>query len=178
MIFSPFTFITILFMGSVVFLTEKQKETNDHLEQLVAAVKRLHHTHEQLNQGHDDLSIGVDHLHSTIQLQHDKLLNVERHAKQKNVLVVGIPEKRDEDCESMVRELISKKIGVSLLEKDVESAQRTGKRITDDDGNSKPRSIVVKLANLKDKDEILRKAGHLDGSPYSVLDDTELHVEI
>ena len=94
------------------------------------------------------------------------------------MLVTGIPEKRDEDCESMVRELISKKVGVNLLEKDVESAQRTGKRVTDDEGNSKPRSIVVKLANLKDKNEILRKAGHLDGSPYAVLDDTELHVEI
>merc|ERR1712187_533189 len=160
---SPFTFMTLLFMASVAFLTHKQHETNRHLEELVSAVKRLHHTHEKLNSGHDSLSAGVDLLHSTIQPQHDKLLNVERHAKWKNVLVTGIPEKRDEECEAMVRELFLKKLKLELFEKDIESAGRTGKKQLDSEGNAKPRDIVVKLANFKDKETLLSNAGKLDG---------------
>lgn len=130
LIFSPFTFMTILFLCSIFFLTEKQKETNKHLEDLVDAVKRLHHTHQKLNDGHDDLSAGVNLLHSTISFQHDKLLAVEKHAKWKNVLVQGIPERRDEDAESMVRELFYKKCKVELFEKDIESVLRTGRKVT------------------------------------------------
>jgi len=137
-----------------------------------------YHTHEKLNSGHDSLSAGVDLLHSTIQLQHDKLLHVERHAKWKNVLVTGIPEKRDEECEAMVRELFLKKLKLELFEKDIESAGRVGKKQLDDAGVAKPRDIVIKLANFKDKETLLLNANRLDGLPYSVVDDTELHAEI
>ena len=141
-------------------------------------MKRLHQTHQKLNEGHDDLSAGVNLLHSTIQFQHDKLLSVEKHAKWKNILVKGIPERRDEDAESMVRELFYKKCKVELFEKDIESVSRTGRKITDEDGHVQPRPIVVKLANFKDKLDLLMNASALDGSNYSIVDDNELHEEV
>ena len=78
----------------------------------------------------------------------------------------------------MVRELFLKKLKLELFEKDIESAARTGKKQLDEAGNAKPRDIVVKLANFKDKETLLMNANRLDGLPYSVVDDTELHAEI
>merc|ERR1712176_686453 len=143
--------MAILFGCSIVFLSHKQQDTNVHLEELVDAVKRLHQTHQTLNNGHDSLAAGVNLLHSTIQFQHDKLLSVEKHAKWKNILVTGIPERRDEDSESMVRELFYKKCKVELKESDIESVLRAGRKVTDEEGHTQPRNLVVKLANYKDK---------------------------
>jgi len=78
------------------------------------------------------------------------------------VHVTGIPERRDEDPESMVRELFTKKLKVEFTEKDIESASRIGVR------GDTPRDIVVKFANLKDKKQCLQNSHMLEGSPYSV----------
>lgn len=48
----------------------------------------------------------------------------------------------------------------------------------DEDGHTIPRPLVVKLANFKDKIELLKAAHHLDGTAYSITDDTELHEEV
>jgi len=91
-------------------------------------------------------------------------VNIERFSSQRNIHVTGIPERRDEDPESMVRELFTKKLKVEYTEKDIESASRIGVR------GDTPRDIVVKFANLKDKKSCLKNSHLLEGSPYAVKD--------
>ena len=65
LICSPFTFMTILFMASVAFLTHKQHETNRHLEELVSAVKRLQKMKKNYNKG----SCPLKFLHNVLNLK-------------------------------------------------------------------------------------------------------------
>merc|ERR1712242_87095 len=98
-----------IFAFSTVYLTEKQRTTNSRLERLVMDVRKLHKTHEQLEKGHDSLTSGVDSLSDIIEDQHSKLSNIEMFSSQRNVYVTGIPERRAEIPEEMVRELFAKK---------------------------------------------------------------------
>ena len=127
-------------------------------------VRKLHKTHEQLEKGHDSLTSGVDSLSDIIEDQHSKLSNIERFSSQRNVYVTGIPERRDEIPEEMVRELFAKKLKTDFVDRDIESASRLGIK-----GES-ARDIVVKFANLKDKKLCLSAAHLLEGSPYGVKD--------
>ena len=92
------------------------------------------------------------------------MVNIEKFSTQRNVHVTGIPERREEDPESMVRELFTKKLKVDYVERDIESATRIGAR------GDTPRDIVVKFANLKDKKLCLKNSHLLEGSPYMVKD--------
>ena len=92
------------------------------------------------------------------------MVNIEKFSAQRNVHVTGIPERRDEEPESMVRELFTKKLKVEFAEKDIESAARIGVR------GDMPRDIVVKFANLKDKNSCLKNSHLLEGTPYGVKD--------
>ena len=71
-------------------------------------------------------------------------MEIERFSSQRNVHVTGIPERRDENPENMIRELFSKKLKVDFDVKDIESATRLG--LKSEEG---PRDIVVKFANFK-----------------------------
>ncbi|CBY09898.1 unnamed protein product [Oikopleura dioica] len=162
---SPFILMGAIFAFSTIFLTEKQRHTNQRLEKLVGDVRKLHKTHETLAKGHNQLTGGVDGLSDIIEGQHEKLVEIERFSSQRNVHVTGIPERRDENPENMIRELFSKKLKVDFDVKDIESAVRLG--LKSEEG---PREIVVKFANFKDKKKCLETAHLLDGSPYMVND--------
>ena len=125
-------------------------------------VRKLHKTHEQLEHGHDGLTGGVDSLSNIIENQHSKLSSIERFSSQRNVYVTGIPERKDEEPEKMVRELFAKKLKTDFAERDIESASRVGTK------GDTARDIVVKFANLKDKKTCLEAAHLLDGTPYGV----------
>ena len=90
--------------------------------------------------------------------------SIERFSSQRNVYVTGIPERKDEEPEKMVRELFAKKLKTDFAERDIESASRVGTK------GDTARDIVVKFANLKDKKTCLEAAHLLDGTPYGVKD--------
>ena len=66
---SPFILMGAIFAFSTIFLTEKQRHTNQRLEKLVGDVRKLHKTHETLAKGHNQLTGGVDGLSDIIEGQ-------------------------------------------------------------------------------------------------------------
>ena len=65
----------------------------------------------------------MDSLSNIIENQHSKLTSIEQFSSQRNVYVTGIPERRDEAPEDMVRELFAKKLKTEFADRDIESAR-------------------------------------------------------
>ena len=93
----------------------------------------------------------------------EKLQYLENQSRRNNVRIDGIPEEDNEtwlNTETKAKELLQEKLHFSF-EPVIERAHRTGTRSRPDaaDGiNTRPRTIVCRLRDWKQKDEILRAA--------------------
>ena len=114
----------------------------------------------------NDLSDRVDEIYDC-QLDPEyvanKLFDLEDRSRRNNLRIDGIPESRNEtweECEEEIQKVFNQKLGVK--DDHIERAHRS--RSKSNSNNGKPRTIVCKLLNYKQKEEILRKTKKLKGS--------------
>ena len=98
----------------------------------------------------------------------EKLREIEDRSRRNNLRIDGMKENAYEsweDCERKVKQLF----GETLQVKDVmiERAHRSGKVAK----GEKPRTIVLKLLNYKDKEKILKQAKKLKGTDVFINED-------
>ena len=144
------------------------KHTETVLEEKVAkAEKKVEKLQEQINELWD---YQVDP--ERFEFTERKIVELEDRSRRNNLRIDGITEKENEtwdECEQEVQSLIKDKLGIaeSII---IERAHRIKKK-----GNSenpgKPRTIVCRFLNYKDKTNILKNAKKLKGKNIFINED-------
>ena len=101
----------------------------------------------------------------------NKLIDLEDRSKRNNLRIGGILESRNdtwEEREEEIRKVFIEKLGVKNVQ--IERAHRS-KRSKSNNNSEKPRTIVCKLLNYKQKEEILRNTKKLKGSNIFINED-------
>lgn len=100
----------------------------------------------------------------------DRVISQEDRSRRNNLRFDGIAEVVDETwekTEALVQDFLKTKLEVNNVENIViERAHRVSKKV-----QGKPRTIVVKFFNFKDKSNILSKCKKLKDLPFSVYED-------
>ena len=94
----------------------------------------------------------------------NKFINLEDRSRRNNLRIDGISESRNEtweECEEEIRKVLNEKLGVKNIQ--IERAHRA-KRSKSNNNSGKPRTIVCKLLNYKEKEEIVINTKKLKGS--------------
>lgn len=94
--------------------------------------------------------------------------------RRNNFMVFGIPETENETSEEVekrvVVEVLKKKLGVNL--KTIERVHRVGKPHHNKSAEpSRPRPVILKLYDYKEKEKVFNSCGKLKGSGILVGDD-------
>ena len=98
-------------------------------------------------------------LESTIQLQTNKLNELERFSRKNNLRIVGVPYVKDENCIKLSKDILQ-----SVVNKDIGivNAHRTGSN-----SNNKDQHIIVKVFSNDDKTRIMKNSKKfLQGKGY------------
>lgn len=107
----------------------------------------------------------------------DKLRVLEDRGRRNNLKIDGIKESEKEtweECEEKIQEVLEKKLNISGIE--IERAHRMGRKQS---GSVKPRTIIFKLFNWKQKELILKNTKYLkDTGIYINEDFSDATIEI
>lgn len=99
----------------------------------------------------------------------EKIVDLENRSRRNNLRVDGLPENEGEtweQTEAKLKELINLKLGLDGDSMLIERAHRVGKR----DGG-RPRVVVARFLNWKEKNEVLQNSRKLQGSGIYLNDD-------
>lgn len=110
----------------------------------------------------------VTNLQKTVQYLELKIDDLENRSRRSNLLVYGVPEEADEHPETL-EQTISEQILKNILKikpVPIERIHRIGKQ-----NAQKPRPVMLKLLDLRDKVTILRNCTKLKGTTFSVGED-------
>ena len=158
----------------------------DRLNKLEVKMTKQHEELKTITDDVNHLKENVNHTDGIIRKLEEKIItlkknltDVEKASKEKqremedrsrrnNLRIDGIKENDKEswhECEKKVQDIIAKKLGIktNII---IERAHRTGKK-----DERKPRCIVFKLLNYKDKELILNNASRLKNTGIFVNED-------
>lgn len=97
--------------------------------------------------------------------------DLEQYDRRLNIRVFNVQERQNESSEDCVKQccrIFTDLVGVSTKESDVEVAHRVGRV---EDGKRRPRPIIVRFNNRKQRDRILADKKKLKGKGVSVAED-------
>lgn len=159
---------------------------NPRIDKVVKSVAELKASLEYSQQDIDDLKEAadsidemeeeLDDIQTGLHKQEEKLVYLENQSRRNNVRIDGIPEQHNEtwlNTETKVKEVLQEKLNPSF-EPMIERAHRTGSRPRSgaaDDINTRPRTIVCRLRDWRQKDDILRAARRIKPSGIFVNED-------
>ena len=117
---------------------------------------------------------------SIIRLEHS-MNNMEQYSRRSCLRIFGLQEKKGEDTDTLVKEVITSKLGVSLdIVKDIDRSHRTGRTpvsaqsetsVTSGTDQPKSRPIIIKLTSYRKKREILQNRKKLKGTKIVIVED-------
>ena len=104
---------------------------------------------------------------------HNKLVDLEDRSRRNNLRIDGIKGKVGESwegCEAEVDKLFTEKLDIEdkII---IERAHRAKKQKTKNSKKNQPRTIICRLLNFKDKDNILKRCRNLKGTNIFVHKD-------
>ena len=147
-------------MDKIKKLQEQIKELKKEVTDLKSSVE---HTDADLN----ELSDRVDEIYDyrvDPEYVTNKLIDSEDRSRCNNLRIDGTSEQRKEtweECEEEIQKVFNEKLGVKNVQ--IERAH-CSKKSKSNSNNKKPRTIVCKLLNYKQKEEKLRNTKKLKGS--------------
>lgn len=106
----------------------------------------------------------------SLQVMCDKQEYLEGQSRRNNIVIDGVPESTGEswaDSEEKVKDIFRQKLQLQR-DMEMERAHRIGKPEAD---RNRPRSIVVKFMNFKDKAAVMQRAKNLKGTKIFINDD-------
>ena len=154
-------------MEEIKKLQEQVKEQKKEVTDLKSSVE---HTDADLN----DLSDRVDEIYDyqvDPEYVTNKLIDLEDRSRRNNLRIDGISESRNEtwgECEEEIQEVFNEKLGIKNVQ--IERAH-CSKRDKSNNNNAKPRTIVCRLLNYKQKEEILKNTKKPKGSNIFINED-------
>ena len=151
--------ITNIISSNFKITMEEIKKSQEQIKELKKEVTDLKSGVEHTNADLNDLSDRVDEI-SDYQVDPEyvtnKLFDLEDRSRRNNLRIDGISESRNEtweECEDEIQKVFNEKFGVKNVQ--IERAHRS-KRNKSNNNSGKLRTIVCKLFNYKQKEEILR----------------------
>ena len=101
----------------------------------------------------------------------DELTELEDRSRRNNIRIDGIKEMKGEtwnDCEEEVQDMFAQKLGLDGIETECAHRVKLNNR---DSNTNRPRTIVMKLLQLKDKTKIFQNANKLKGQNIFINND-------
>ncbi|XP_078489223.1 uncharacterized protein LOC144746156 [Ciona intestinalis] len=169
---SPIVVVGSVLAISMFFLSSYQQNTNIQLRELAKVIADLNKGQSRILTTHKELLEAVSELEGKVKYQRNRLKAVDAFTKEKNVVVSGVLEKDGENLESEIRSLLSKRLSLIFGDLDLELVRRFGRKVSVKPGGDAARRIIVRFANYLDKVRVLKSATKLNGTNYSVSDDT------
>ena len=166
--------ITNIISSNFKMIIEEIKKSQEQIKELKKKVTDLKSSVEHTDVGLNDLSDRVDEIYDyqvDPEYVTNKLIDLEDRSRRNNLRIDGISESRNEtweECEEEIQKVFNEKLGVKNVH--IERAHRS-KRSKSNNNNGKPRTIVCKLLNYKQKEEILRNTKKLKGSNIFINED-------
>ena len=146
---------------------EEIKKSQEQIKELKKKVRDLKSSVEHTDADLNDLSDLVDEIYDyqvDPEYVTNKLIDLEDRSRRNNLRIDGMSELRNEtweECEEKIQKVFNEKLGVKNVQ--IERAHRS-KRSKSNNNSGKPRTIVYKPLNYKQKDEMLRNTRKLKGS--------------
>ena len=94
----------------------------------------------------------------------DRVLKIETHSRRSNLRFHGLPEKNNEDAETVVKDFLASN-DIVLDDRAIERAHRLGRpqnrsRNNNNNSNNRIRPIIVCFNNFKDRQTVWKECGH------------------
>ena len=121
--------------------------TQQDVDHLKPKVDQLHEVEQEI----DNIQVSIDD-------QRGKLTYLENQSRRNNLRIDGIPEEEGETWETSeqkVKEAIKNKLRLQI-DVNIERTHRVGKRLSNRGRSDKPRTIVCRLRDWKQKEPILK----------------------
>ena len=115
-----------------------------------------------------------ERLNTDLSSKSHSLEYMENQSRRNNIRVNGIPESLREtweEAEEKVKEAVKTKLGIEI---DIERAHRVERKPRAGKGSSQPRTIVCKLRDWKQREEVLRKASKEKPNGIHISEDLAL----
>ncbi|KAJ8009334.1 hypothetical protein DPEC_G00087810 [Dallia pectoralis] len=142
--------------GVQTTITEVRKEIQECTGRLAHAEKRISDAEDNVN----GLISKVSTLESTVKTLSDKVEDLECRSRRNNVRLVGLPEKAEGlDMVTFLEKWLPEALGMESRETLViERAHRIGTLSNNDPRSARPRTLIMKFLNFKDKKRVLKAA--------------------
>lgn len=153
------------------------KKAMDSAEQAVSTVNLLEQRVKDLEGENQKMRLQMGVLEDRYEIVIEKLSKLETHSRQDNLLFEGVPESKDEKSdvpEGLIKDIVKNTLKV---EKEIEfaSVHRVGPipKIA----NAKPRPIIVRFNNPKDKQTVWKKKVNFKDTDYVLQQNFSKRVE-
>ena len=123
----------------------------------------------------NQLSLEKAQLEKQMGEMNEKLLRQESYNRRENLKFEMVPESNDENCENIVREIITGKLGLNDAEMKIVRCHRLGKKKMG--LNPTPRPIIVRFLWFKDREEVWNSRRNLKESPIRMREDFAPEIE-
>ncbi|KAI5643395.1 hypothetical protein NE865_04571 [Phthorimaea operculella] len=107
-------------------------------------------------------------LHGTVRDLTQRLSSVEQFMREDNVEINGIPESRSENLACTLIK-IGETVGCSLTDNDIQHITRVAKL---DKENARPRAVIAKLRNVRQRDVLLAAVGKFNKNKKTMKNST------
>lgn len=161
------------------FFTAYMDSTNARVDSLIKEIRDLQTSIEFTQAQVEELykqkcEIKLEHVQNELENLRDKADDLENRSRRNNLCFEGIPEEQEQykkeswaEAEEKVMKILEDKMPeLSVRDIKVERAHRVGAR-----KSSKPRAIVVKFLNYKDRERVLKSRRNLAGSRIFIRED-------
>lgn len=159
------------FKGFITVLVDNFNKRFDDLSRVVNDIeKSLEHSQQDIVDIKEQIQRSkIEGLETKVNDIEDKLDYLENQSRRNNIRISGLKEERNEtwsDTEEKVKSLLNEKLELPTDEITIERAHRTGKSYA-----GKPRQIVAKFLNYKDREMAIQASKKLKGSGVYINED-------
>ncbi|XP_075725342.1 uncharacterized protein LOC142767489 [Rhipicephalus microplus] len=153
--------------GDIQDIKKEKSATNTRLDAIDKKLEKITGLEKQVTECNKRIS----NLEKNLKAMQMKVDDLENRSRRSNLVIYGAEEQQNESPDMLV-ELVEKKILDGVLQiktKGIEIIHRLGKKKPV--GISRPRPIILRLLDHRDKVSILRQCSKLKGSGFSISED-------
>lgn len=157
--------------GDIQDIKKEKSVTNTRLNAIDKKLEKITGIEKQITEYNKRIS----DLEKNLMAMQLKVDDLENRSRRSNLVIYGAEEQQNESPDMLV-ELVEKKILEGVLEiktKGIEIIHRLGKQKPT--GTSRPRPIILRLLDHRDKVSILRHCSKLKGSGFFISEDFSRH---
>ena len=142
--------------GVQATIADVKKQIQDCSGRIEQAEQRISDVEDDINK----LTSKVSTLESTVKRLADKVDDLECRSRRNNIRLVGLPEKTEgQDATAFLEKWIPEALSMEPREGlVVERAHRIGAPPNNDSRTARPRTLIMKFLNFKDRERVLKAA--------------------